>query len=669
MTETNIPAELEKFAERLRLYAKALSGREIHLAPRAARAGGGAGWRTPHQDDQVIVIELPAKIDRFPAEKDNFNWYKVILTHQAGHVEFGTFDFVFAKPARQFDDWRSQLAAGKPLIESADEFGTFWQLFPDIDLAAAIFELVEDSRIDAHVLAAYPGIRPLYQRVANSVRAGRPRLALLPLREGFLEALLQLGLGGDPLAVAPLAIKSEIKLGAVLIAKVRSTHASVEDSAEATLRLYELAANLPNRPAYDGDDECEHDRHQQHSPRTQAPDALSEPVSDDDDMPFAPPQEVEFRPDSDGQRLRRFESKPRGDEAPPVLTADTRAAGPLTRDRPFTYLYPEWDFRGGAYRQHWCRVRERVMDQGSADFYMEALAEHRPLVGQVVNRIEHLIPELFRKVTRRDDGEDLDLDAVIERFVDRRTGGMPSEQLYWRRERTQRDVAVAVLLDMSATTDEFVQLEAAKAHRPTGPSAQAYSDYLKRLAAGVDQRGKLLRRRTIDIEKQAAIVLCQALEKIGDSYAVYAFSGSGRAEVELHVVKDFHERLTQRIGRRIDRIQPAHGTRMGAAIRHALGKLERVEANTRLLFLLSDGRPYDRDYGRDDADQEYALQDTRQALLEARRRKIRPFCLTIDRDGEDYLRQMCHDIPYEVVTKVEELPIRLVAAYPKLTAR
>ena len=667
MAETNIPAELETVGERLRLYAKALSGREILLVPRAAGAGRGAGWLTPRQDDQAIVIELPAKIDRFPSEKDNFNWYKVILTHQAGHVEFGTFDFVFAKPARQFDDWRSHLPAAKPLTEAAGEFGKFWQLFPDIDLAAAIFELVEDARIDVHILAAYPGIRALYHCVADAVLAGRPRLALLPLREGLLEALVQLGLGGDPLAVAPLAIKSEIDLAAALLAKVRSPNASVEDAAEATLRLYELAANLPNLPAHDCDDDCDHDRHEPHSPREQAPDELIEPVSDDDDMPFAPPEEVEFRLDNDRQRLRQFDSKPGSDEPPPLLDPAKSAEGPLTRDQPFTYLYPEWDFREGAYRQHWCRVRERFLDEGTSDFYMEALVEHRPLVRQVVNRFEHLLPELLRKVTRRDDGEDLDLDAVIERFVDRRTGGMPREKLYWRRERTQRDVAVAVLLDMSATTNEYVQLEAAKAHRPSGPSAQAYSDYLKRIAAGVDQRGKPLRRRTIDIEKQAAIVLCQALEKIGDSYAVYAFSGSGRAEVEFHVVKDFHEPLTQRIGRRIDRIQPAHATRMGAAIRHALGKLEGVEANTRLLFLLSDGRPYDRDYGRDDADQEYALQDTRQALLEAKRRKIRPFCLTIDRDGEDYLRQMCDDIPYEVVTQVEELPLRLVAAYPRLT--
>ena len=113
MAETNLPAELDKVGERLRLYAKALSGREILLAPRAAGAGRGAGWLTPRQDDKAIVIELPAKIDRFPAEKENFNWYKVILTHQAGHVEFGTFDFVFAKPARQFDDWRSHLDCGQ----------------------------------------------------------------------------------------------------------------------------------------------------------------------------------------------------------------------------------------------------------------------------------------------------------------------------------------------------------------------------------------------------------------------------------------------------------------------------------------------------------------------------------------------------------------------------
>jgi nitric oxide reductase activation protein len=162
--------------------------------------------------------------------------------------------------------------------------------------------------------------------------------------------------------------------------------------------------------------------------------------------------------------------------------------------------------------------------------------------------------------------------------------------------------------------------------------------------------------------------LLQALESIGDSYAVYAFSGSGRGSVEFHVIKDFTEPLSQRVARRVDGIAPAHATRMGAAIRHAVKKLEKVDAQTRLLFLVSDGRPYDRDYGRDANDQDYAVNDTRQALREAARRKIRPFCLTVDKEGADYMRAMCEDLPYEVVTRVEDLPISLLTAYPKITA-
>ncbi len=119
---------------------------------------------------------------------------------------------------------------------------------------------------------------------------------------------------------------------------------------------------------------------------------------------------------------------PRGDEHPSVITSGHQAAGPLTRDEPFTYLYPEWDFRAGAYRHHWCRVRERVMDEGTSDFYIDTLAEYRRLVGQVSTRFEHFFPELFRKVTRRYDGEDIDLDPLVDRLVDRSTGEMPREK-------------------------------------------------------------------------------------------------------------------------------------------------------------------------------------------------------------------------------------------------
>ena len=659
-------AELEKIGEVLRLYAKALTGREIRLIPRGGSSARGAGWVTPGNDVTAISLMLPSKIDRFRSERENFDWYKVILTHQSGHAEFGTFQFLIDRPSRLFHDWRPALAKKNSTGQAEDNRQSLRDLFPDPLLGMAIFECVEDARVDGKVLARYPGIEAAYRHVALRVLSERPRLRALPLREALVEGLVQASLGGTPLGDAPERLHGALESALEYLSQVNNPIAAVEDSAEAALRIYQIAARLPNTvdQAVCCDD---HEHHDRRADNDSTPDRLEDSVKDPEEVPFKAPPEVEFRLQTQDPFLDRQQQKSDSQNHPAEDSID-EAAGPLQRDEPFCYLYPEWDFRAGGFRDRWCRVRERVMEEGTSDFYSETLTEYRLLVGQVRARFEHFLPELFRKVTRRYDGEDLDLDQLVDLVVDRRAGTTPSEKIYWRRERTQRDVALALLLDMSATTNEYVQLAAAQAVRPTKANAQSYSQYLRQIASGIDERGRPLRKRTIDIEKQAAIVLIQALESIGDSYAVYTFSGSGRGSVEFYVIKDFADSLSQRVARRIAAVTPAHATRMGAAIRHAVRKLERVEAQTRLLFLVSDGRPYDRDYGRDANDQEYAVRDTRQALHEAARRKIRPFCLTIDKDGADYLRAMCEDLPYEVVGRVEDLPISLITTYPKITA-
>lgn len=670
-TIAGAPAELEKVGEVLRLYTKALTGHEIRLIPRGGSSARGAGWVTPSADGKAISLMLPATIDRFPTQRENFAWYKLIVTHQAGHSEFGTFEFSLRRAARLFPDWRPALAEKLSADRTTNDRQALRELFPDPLLGMTIFDCVEDARVDGQVLRRYPGIENAYRQVALRILAERPRLIALPLREALVEGLVQASLGATPLREAPERLQRALASALEHLARVNDASATVEDSAEAALRIYQIAAALAN--VVDNDDCChdhdhEHEQRQRHPDNEQTPDRLQESVRDPEELPFKAPPEVEFRLPMDESLLDRKEQKPNAENRPSDDLIESAADGPLQRDEPFCYLYPEWDFRAGAFKDRWCRVRERVMQEGTSDFYTETLNEYRWLVSQVRARFEHFLPELFRKVKRRYDGEDIDLDQLIDRVVDLKAGATPSEKIYWRRERTQRDVAVALLLDMSATTNEYVGLEAARAVRPTVATAEGYSQYLRQIAGGVDERGKPLRKRTIDVEKQATIILLQALESIGDSYAVYAFSGSGRGDVEFHIVKGFAEPLSQRIARRFDGIAPAHATRMGAAIRHAVRKLERVEAQTRLLFLVSDGRPYDRDYGRDANDQDYAVNDTRQALREAARRKIRPFCLTVDKDGADYMRAMCEDLPYEVVTRVEELPISLITAYPKITA-
>jgi nitric oxide reductase activation protein len=174
-------------------------------------------------------------------------------------------------------------------------------------------------------------------------------------------------------------------------------------------------------------------------------------------------------------------------------------------------------------------------------------------------------------------------------------------------------------------------------------------------------------KRIIDIAKESTVLLTQALESIGDTYGIYGFSGYGRDNVEFYVIKDLTERFGERTKRRIDKISPLHATRMGPAIRHATSKLEQQSASTKILLLLSDGRPQDRGYSRRGAEKIYAVQDTHMALLEAKRKNITPFCLTVDKAGHDYLQAMCGDMGYEVLDEIALLPARLPMLYRALT--
>jgi nitric oxide reductase activation protein len=238
----------------------------------------------------------------------------------------------------------------------------------------------------------------------------------------------------------------------------------------------------------------------------------------------------------------------------------------------------------------------------------------------------------------------------------------PDDKIYWRRHRIQRDVAVVFLLDMSASTAEALN---ANSYPPQHLSARpaTYGNWRHQRQ---ETQHRATRKSIIDVEKESAALLTQVLESIGDTYGIYGFSGYGRDNVEFYVIKDIAERFGEPIKRRIDKIAPMQATRMGAAIRHTISKLEQQSAATKILFLFSDGRPQDREYSRPGAQQEYAVHDTHMALLEAKQKGITPFCLTVDPSGHDYLQAMCGDVGYEVLDEIERLPERLPMLYRAL---
>jgi len=226
------------------------------------------------------------------------------------------------------------------------------------------------------------------------------------------------------------------------------------------------------------------------------------------------------------------------------------------------------------------------------------------------------------------DGDELDVDAAVRMCTERAAGADVSDRIYVRRERKERDVAAAFLIDVSGSTSR--QLE--------------------------------FGRRVIDLEKEGLVLLCEALEAVGDRYALYGYSGQGRGQVDFLVIKDFDDRLDREAAQRLSGLAPMQQNRDGAAIRHATAKLLAQETRTRLLILISDGRPLDDGY-RD----EYSLEDTKAALREARQRGVHPFCITIDREADGYVRRMYGDVQFAVIDHIEDLPKRLPRIYQRLT--
>jgi nitric oxide reductase activation protein len=340
------------------------------------------------------------------------------------------------------------------------------------------------------------------------------------------------------------------------------------------------------------------------------------------------------------------------------------------------HRYDEWDYLMRDYRVQWCALREKPVDGAEAGFVAGVLREDAALIGQIRKQFQLLKPEMFKKLKRRDHGEEIDIDAAIEGFVDRRITGVAPEHVYTKRDKRDREVCTIFLLDLSASTDDPIEKPSPIAapsvirqplQAPRSGGAGQVQDEHFYAPPFTANKQKPQVKRIIDVEKEALVVMAEALESIGDEYAIYGFSGYGRDNVEFFVVKDVEERYSEAIKHRIDGLKPYRSTRMGPPIRHAIQKLNRRPARLKALILLSDGYPQDFDYGKDRRGKEYGIQDTKVALQEARRKGIHTFCITVDREGKSYLPEMCGAGKFIVIENVAQLPRLLPKIYRGLT--
>lgn len=306
------------------------------------------------------------------------------------------------------------------------------------------------------------------------------------------------------------------------------------------------------------------------------------------------------------------------DDPPTVRPRHTSSRAP---DAPELVRYPEWDFRIAAYRHPGATVRLRAAPSGTQQWVDDTLAEHRTLLSTIRQRFAALRPRRTLR-RRQSDGDDIDLEACVESLANLRAGWPMSQELYCSQQRTRRDMAILLLIDVSGSTDGWISNS----------------------------------RRVIDVEREALLLVCIALGAMGEPFAVQAFSGNGPAAVSLWDIKRFDEPFSPAVSLRIAALEPDQYTRTGAALRHASALLMREGATHRLLLLLSDGKPNDCDMyeGR------YGIEDTRQAVTEAKLQGISPFCLAVDRQATSYLPSVFGAHHYALLSTPASLPTVLL---------
>ncbi len=662
LQNAQIGLPLENVQTVLRIYIEGLTGKEVEIQPLSAmpqqsRIGDGK------------TIRLPSIIAEFESDEMDFRLYKVLAAHGAGQIEFGTYlrdtpklKAAFAELAALYEATAAQTDAfslagyiedvqtGEKALTPEEEakrkkrrklpkdsdYTAVLKIFPEPYLAKRIFGTMENARIDNRLRFEYRGLRKDLDLMQNFLRENRPYIFDLPMHQVPPELLFQITLCGGATEDARRfygQIVSEIE--SIVEVYLTNENATVADSLMATSRVYALFQAIT---ADDSKQQEADENEEKEDFEYEEKEAKEAQIESKKKGEKAAQKSPDVRDLFNAWNNLDDEGEPDDLQGAEAWSHNEMPEQPLELgDTAFSY--DEWDKDLSDFRTDWCRVIEKKVRKGDRNFVELTRSRYRGVISSVRHQFQLMKPENLTRINRELDGEDYDLNALVDYVIDRRADGQQSERIYTKRLRKQRDVAVSILLDQSSSTARTITRNPLQPYTHPG-------------------------RRIIEIEKEGLVLMSEALEAVGDVYSINGFTSEGRRNVKFYVVKDFDEKYSEEIERRIGGITFQNNTRMGAAIRHAAAKLVRQESRTKLLIILTDGRPYDHDYG----DARYAREDVREALTEAKMSGITPFCITIDRESEGELKDLYGDVGYTIIDDVLSLPERMPNIYRRLTS-
>jgi len=545
---------------------------------------------------------LPSHINRYKTRDENFLLYKSLLVHQWAQTWFGT--------------WHVDVS------DSLKEYS-------DPEHALQLFHSLETLRLDACLKRELPGIARQMARFRNKDKSTHPLWieAQAKLQQPGADAQTSLNYLSQLYAV-PLEQNDALYQGELRTKETIAVIAERRSREQLALQksLDEIRDSMAKQKTELGEQSS---TGQSGFSITQINeeniDELALNQLEYDGSPVYITAEVQTLLDSlvqDNDEIPQHQMNTTEIDSDNAASEPIEVSSETENDITHQFSYDEWDHARQSYRKNWCLLQEQSVTPVAGLFVSETLNKYHVLLKQLRRTFEALRQE-NHQVKREPFGDDIDIDAAVEAWADTFNGLEASERLFIQTRHEDRNVAVMFMIDMSASTAGWINR----------------------------------------VERESLVLLCEVLELLGDRYAIYGFSGRSNKHCQAFHIKDFDENYNDEVRARIEGIKAYDYTRLGTAVRHLGAKLSQVEARTRLLITLSDGRPDDIGGYRGP----YGIEDTRKALIEIRHLGIHPYCITIDTDAREYLPHMFGENGFAIISEVEKLPQRVADIYQRLT--
>jgi nitric oxide reductase NorD protein len=294
------------------------------------------------------------------------------------------------------------------------------------------------------------------------------------------------------------------------------------------------------------------------------------------------------------------------------------------------FHYSEWDYQIQLERPAWATVLEKRAKAGDLQVIDDITTQYKREIHRMKFLLDAMQPQGVQRIRKLEDGDEIDINAAIASFIDIRLGNQPDPRIMMRSVRKTRDFSILVLLDLSESTNDTVQ-------------DQEYS--------------------VLELTRQACVLLADAINKVGDPFAIHGFCSDGRHDVEYYRFKDFDQHWDETPKAKLAGMTGQLSTRMGAAIRHAGHHLKLQRSAKKLLIVITDGEPADIDV----RDPQYLRYDTKKAVEEIAKFGVTTYCMSLDPRADNYVSRIFGQKNYMVVDHVQRLPEKLPLLYAGLT--